>query len=591
MEKMRYSGGSFMLKGTVQENIVIPEDLTDEQEIMIEMTRDFIEKEVKPLEEQLETLDYDLTVKLLKKAAELGLLGVHIPERYAGLGLDKITATHIAEMICRTSSFSISLNTQTGIGSLPIVYFGNQEQKNKYLPDIVSAEKVGAYCLTEPSAGTDSLGSKTIAKLSEDGKYYVLNGSKMFITNGGFADIFIVYAKIDGEEFSAFIVEKEMNGFTMGPEEKKMGIRASSTRPLYFDNVHVPVGNLLGEAGKGHLIAFNILNIGRHTLAVTCLGNAKEAIEESAEYANERIQFKKPIAKFPLVGKKLAEMNILTYALETMVYRTAGLLEEMLKQIDHSSKDAAKQSAQLIAEYAIECSINKVFASEALDFVADEAIQIHGGYGYIQEYKVERIYRDSRINRLFEGTNEINRILIISTLVKKVLKGELPLLEGMQQSSEGVDYIQFNQTAGNILEKERELEEKAKDVFYWIGGRAIEKYEKSLNEQQEVLANLSDILIQIYAIDGVLNRLEKRIKDQGRESTLNTLQRTEVFVQEAYEKILSKAKEALLMMDKNEELQKQLSNLNKFSNPTPVNTTGLKRKIAERVSKEEKYTT
>lgn len=588
MEKVKYSGGSFIFEHT-ESNMVIPEEMTDEQKMMKEMAKEFIDKEVTPHEEQLETLDYDLTIRLLKKAAQLGLLGVNIPEQFGGLGLDKVTSTYITEMICRTSSFSISLNTQTGIGSLPIVYFGNEKQKRKYLPDIASATKIGAYCLTEPSAGTDALGAKTIAKLSKDGKYYILNGSKIFITNGGIADIFIVYAKIDGEHFSAFIVEKEMDGFTIGPEEKKMGIKASSTKSLYFDNVHVLVENLLGEPGKGHLIAFNILNIGRHTLAINCLGSAKVVIEESAKYANERSQFGMPIAGFPLVGKKLAEMNILTYALETMVYRTAGLMDGMLKEIDHTISGSEMHAAKLIAEYAIECSINKVFASEALDVIADEGVQIHGGYGYTKEYKVERIYRDSRINRLFEGTNEINRVLIISTFVKRMLKGELPLLEKMKQNTNNIQNIQSELRTESILKREHVLEKIAKEIFYWICGRALEKYGKSLEQQQEVLVNLSDVLIQLYVINGVRIRTEKIIDKKGEEAAIHPIQMTKVFVHEAFEKVRTAAKEALLMMEEGKTLKEQLTFLNSLSNNNPVNTTVLKREIAKRVSEEEQY--
>lgn len=580
-------GGSFLLEQIESNSIIAPEDITDEQQMMVDMTIDFVKRELIPNEEQLENLDYELTIKLLRKASEVGLLGVDIPEQYGGLNLDKVTSTYISEILGRTSSFVYSIGTQTGIGSLPIVYFGTPEQKQNYLPDAVTGSKIFAYCLTEPSSGSDALGAKSTAALTADGAHYILNGSKVFITNGGIADVFIVYAKVDGKHFSAFIVEKGMPGFTIGPEEKKMGLKASSTCPLFFDNVYVPVENLLGEVGKGHLIAFNILNLGRHKLPTNSLGAAKEALELSTVYAKSRLQFGTQIVNFPLIAKKLAEMNILIYALETMVYRTAGLFDQVLNEFNHSNEDTGMVSAFAIAEYTIECSINKVFGTEVLDFVVDEGVQIHGGYGFTKDYKIERMYRDSRITRIFEGTNEINRLIIPGTLIKKALKGELPLLKEIERFQE-MD-IETQYLFEGILDQETYLELAAKRIFLMISGIAYKKYQSSIEKEQEVMANLADILIEIYAMNGVLLRTKKMIEKDGEERTKNAIQMTQVFIHEAFDKVEAIAKEAIATMETGEGLQRQLILLGKISDRLPINVTALKRQIAERVSQEDKY--
>ncbi|MBD0383111.1 acyl-CoA dehydrogenase family protein [Paenibacillus sedimenti] len=582
-------GGSFVISDTDFHTIVTPEDFSEETRMIGETTRDFVNGEVVPNDEHLEKLDYDLTVKLMRNAGELGLLGADVPEIYGGLGLDKVSSTVISENLARASSFALSIGAHVGIGTLPIVFFGTPEQKKKYLPDLATGAKIAAYCLTEPTSGSDALGAKTTARLSEDGKHYILNGSKLYITNAGFADIFIVYAKINGTDFSTFIVEKGLPGFSLGPEEKKMGIKGSSTRPLFFEDVHVPAENLLGEIGKGHLIAFNILNIGRFKLATGCVGAAKETIELSSKYANTRQQFNTPISKFPLIGKKLAEMNIQTYVMESMVYRTSGLFDSILKDIDHTSLDAGKHSAKGISEYALECSINKVFASEVLDRIADEGVQIHGGYGFIQEYKVERIYRDSRINRIFEGTNEINRLLIPGTLVKKAMKGELPLLQKAQALQGELLSLVPGQTFEGTLAEEAHLVSMAKKIFLMVGGLAVQKYGMALEKNQEVLSNLADIMIQIFAAESGLLRTQKQIEKAGEEKAKNAVQMTTVYVHEAFDKIEAYAKEALSTMEEGDVLRTQLSILKKLTRRSSVNTVGLKRDIAARIIQGEKY--
>ncbi|MFK7691818.1 acyl-CoA dehydrogenase family protein [Paenibacillus sp. HJGM_3] len=582
-------GGSFVLAETDPLTITTPEDLTEEQRMIGETTAEFIEGAVLPHDERIEKLDYELTVKLMRQAGELGLLGVDVPEMFGGLGLDKVSSTVISEKLAKASSFALSIGAHVGIGTLPIVFFGTRSQKERYLPDLATGTKIAAYCLTEPSSGSDALGAKTTAKLTDDGAHYVLNGAKQFITNAGFADVFIVYAKIDGTQFSAFIVERTMEGVGFGPEEKKMGIKGSSTRPLILDNVHVPIENLLGEPGKGHIIAFNILNIGRFKLGAGCLGGAKEALELSVRYANQRTQFGQTLSSFPLIAQKLADMNIRTYVLESMVYRTVGLVDTILQDIDHSQDDAGTRSAKGIAEYTLECSIIKVFGTEALDYVADEGVQIHGGYGYIQEYKIERIYRDSRINRIFEGTNEINRLLIPGTLLKKALKGELPLIEHVEALQQELIAFVPQQEFESFLEKEAYLVANAKRMFLMIGGLAVQKYGTKLEQEQETLALLADSMIQIYAMESALLRTRKLISSQGEARAELAVRMTRIFVQEAFHSIAGWAENAVASMQAGDMQRIQLSILKKLARSTPENLIQLKRGVAARVIPAEAY--
>ncbi|GGE03290.1 acyl-CoA dehydrogenase [Marinithermofilum abyssi] len=587
-EKTITKGGSFLIEDHSPEEIFTPEEINEEQKMIAKTTEDFVKDKVWPVLGEIEQHNFDHSVRLLKEAGELGLLGADVPENYGGLGLDKISSTLITEKISLGRSFALSHGAHVGIGTLPIVFFGTDEQKKKYLPALATGEKFAAYALTEPGSGSDALGAKTVAKLSADGKYYLLTGGKQWITNSAFADVFVVYAKVDGDKFTAFIVEREFPGVSTGPEEKKMGIKGSSTRTLILEEARVPVENVLGEIGKGHLIAFNILNIGRYKLGAGCMGSAKRAIEISAKYANERTQFKTPIAKFPLIQEKLATMAAKTYALESAIYRTAGLFEKGLAHLDNAE---GAEAAKAIAEYALECSITKVFGSEVLDYVVDEGVQIHGGYGFMQEYEIENMYRDSRINRIFEGTNEINRLLIPATLMRKVMKGELPVMEkaaGLQE--ELLMYMPtLPEEAPAPLEEEAKLIDNAKKIFLMTAGLAVEKYQMELEKQQEILRDVADIAIEIFAMESALLRAKKSLEKDGLEKAQAKIDLTTAYVYEAFPRIEQKAKHTLSAMEEGDTLRTQLSILKKLTRFEPINEVKLKRTIAKRVLGEEKY--
>jgi len=574
------------------EAIVTPEDFTEEQRMIESAARAFLAGEIRPRDAEIESLNYELTVELMRSAGELGLLGADVPEAYGGLGLDKVSTTLLAETLAEASSFALSVGAHVGIGTLPIVFFGTPEQKQRYLPDLATGQRIAAYCLTEPASGSDALGAKTTARLSPDGKHYVLSGSKIYITNAGFADVFIVYAKVDGEHFTAFIVERDSKGFSIGPEEHKMGIKGSSTCPLYFDETKVPAENVLGQVGKGHLIAFNILNIGRFKLAAACVGSAKETIALASKYGNTRKQFGRAISSFPLIGAKLADMNIVTYVMESMVYRTAGWIDDMLRDVEVEAGSADSSAAKAISEYALECSILKVFATEALSFVADEGVQIHGGYGYIREYKIERIYRDCRINRIFEGTNEINRLLIPGTLMKKALKGELPLLRKARALQAELLQPLPLPSFDEQLSKETFRIQQSKKIFLAVGGLAVQKYGLALEQQQEVLALLADMMIQIFAMESANLRTRKMLMNASSASqakTQNAVEMTAIFVQEAMERVERYAKTALAAIEEGDSLQTQLSILKKLTRSPLVDTVALKRSVAARIIRSEQY--
>lgn len=582
-------GGSFLIDDLTPEQLYTPEDFTEEQKMMAKTTEDYVNKDVRPHADELLQQDWDLTKKLLKKAGDLGLLGADVPEAYGGLGLDKISSGLITEKFSDAGSFSLSYGAHVGIGTLPIVFFGNEEQKQKYLPDLATGKRFAAYALTEPGSGSDALGAKTTAKLNDEGTHYILNGEKQWITNSGFADVFVVYAKIDGEHFTAFIVERDYPGVSTGQEEKKMGIKMSSTRTLILEDVAVPKENLLGEPGKGHKIAFNILNIGRYKLAVGCVGGTKHGVELAAKYANERQQFKQPISKFPLIQEKLANMAAKTYATESSIYRTIGLFEDEFNRLSEEDQKDGKKIANAIAEYAIECSLNKVFGSEALDYVVDEAVQIHGGYGFMAEYEVEMMYRDSRINRIFEGTNEINRLIVPGTLMKKAMKGELPLLQKAQGLQEELMMFMPEEPGEEPLEQEKYLLQNAKKILLMAAGLGVQKYGEKLEDEQELLANVADIINEIYAMESIIVRTDKAMAKNGADKNKQKLLMTQVYSQEAFNRIDALAKESLVAVEEGDDLRMMLSTLKKLTRYTPINIIAKKREIAETVLKEESY--
>ncbi|RNB85900.1 acyl-CoA dehydrogenase [Brevibacillus fluminis] len=581
-------GGSFLLDSGTYDDVFTPEEFTEEHRMFAKTTEDFIVNEVVPHLEQIEHHQFDITVRLLKEAGELGLLGVDVPEKYDGLNLDKLSSALITEKFARGRGFAISFGAHVGIGSLPIVYFGNEDQRSRYLPDLATGRRLAAYCLTEPGSGSDALGAKTTAKLSADGRHYVLNGEKQWITNAGFADVFVVYAKIDGEHFTAFIVERDFPGVSFGAEEKKMGIKGSSTRTVILQDVPVPVENLLGEPGKGHHIAFNILNIGRYKLAVGAVGSAKRALELATTYAKGRKQFKTPISNFSLIQNKLANMAIKVYAAESSVYRTVGMFETALSALGEKVEDG-KETLKAIADYAIECSINKVFCSEVLDYCVDEGVQIHGGYGFMSEYEIEGLYRDSRINRIFEGTNEINRLLIPDMLVKKAMKGELPLMKAAMGLQEELMSYYPSEIEDAPLALEKHLIDMTKKIILMVAGSAMMKYQQALSNEQELLALSADMLSELYAMDSVVKRTEKAIAQNGVTAAQAKLDLTVAFVSDSFDKVEAMAKEALAAMEEGDNLRMRLGILKKLTRRNPVNTIQLKRQIAARVIEADGY--
>ncbi|MEE8128417.1 MAG: acyl-CoA dehydrogenase family protein [Nitrospinaceae bacterium] len=574
-------GGGFLLKEMDPQDVLTPEDFNDEIKMIKQTTDEYVDNEIQPMLERLEKLEPGLNQTLLRKAGELGLIAVEIPEKYGGSDLSKLAATVVAERVSGSGGFSTTIGSHMTIGTLPIVYFGTEDQKARYLPKLATAELIGAYGLTEPGSGSDALGAKTMAKLTADGKHYILNGSKIFISNGGFADIFIIFAKVDGErkKFSAFIVERSYQGFSSGAEEKKMGIKASSTTPLTLENVKVPVENLLGNVGDGAKIAFNILNIGRFKLGAGCVGGAKKGLEKAAKYAQEREQFGVPISSFGMIQGKLAEMALRTFAVESAVYRAIGYIDD---RIDNRKGDYDYE-LEAIEEFALECSMSKVLGSELVDFVADETVQVHGGYGYTQDYGVERLYRDSRINRIFEGTNEINRMLIPGRLLKNAMNGSLPLFETIERVTKEIAAGKFD-TKGDqsLLAAEKQAIANLKKCTLLILGAAAQKYEKTLKNEQELLGCLADMMMAIYASESAcLRALKSQNKDM--------VTAAQIYVNDAVEQGAIWARTALSRFKNGEDLDRGLGMVRKLTQHPPIDTVGLRRELAQAVLKENGY--
>jgi alkylation response protein AidB-like acyl-CoA dehydrogenase len=585
--KLALKGGGFLLEEADPKDTFTPEDFTEEQVMIAQTTEEFVQNEIMPAKDRMEAQEPGLTPAMLRKASELGLCGVEVPEKYSGLGLDKTSAMLVMEKMSRYGSWAVSFGGHTGIGTLPIVYFGTEEQKKKYLPRLVSGELLSAYALTEPWSGSDALAARSSAILSSDGKEYVLNGTKMWITNAGFADVFITFAKIDGDKFSCFIIEKDFPGVSTGAEEKKMGIKGSSTRVLILEDARVPAENLLGEVGKGHQIAFNILNIGRFKLGAACVGGSKYCIEDAAKYANERHQFGRSIGTFGAIKHKLGEMAIRTFVAESMVYRTAGLLDGALAKVNLENP---KEALKAMEEYAVECAIIKVMGSESLDYVVDEGVQIFGGYGYSQDYPVERAYRDSRINRIFEGTNEINRLLIMGMLLKRAMKGQLPLMSAAQKlQDELLSLPTMEEESDSLFAREEKIVRNIKKIALLASGIAVQKYLTALENQQEILTYISNIVMEAWAAESALLRTKKIVDSRGEEKARPFILMTKTYANDAINRVESQAKEVLAAVSDGDSLRTNLAALRRFLKFTPINTIENRQQLADMVLAADRY--
>ncbi|MDU0370879.1 acyl-CoA dehydrogenase family protein [Hymenobacter endophyticus] len=585
-------GGEFIIKETDAQDVFTPADFSEEQNMMHQTALDFVEKEVQPLLERLDNHEEGLMRGLMEKAGQLGLFGVSIPEQYGGLDMDFPTSLRVTEGVGGGHSFPVAFAAHTGIAMLPILYFGNDEQKAKYLPGLTNGELMGAYCLTEPGSGSDALGAKTKAMPTEDGEHYVLNGQKMWITNGGFADVFIVFAQVDGDKFTGFIVEKNTPGLSLGNEEHKMGIKGSSTRQVFLSDVKVPKSAVLGEIGKGHLIAFNILNIGRIKLAAACLGATKMAATLSVKYANERVQFKLPISKFGAIKYKLAQQAVRIYAVESAIYR-AGMdifrMEQELLSKGQSHNEALLGAAR---EFAVECAILKVEGSEVLDYVVDEGVQIYGGYGFSADYPMDRAYRDSRINRIFEGTNEINRMLAVDMILKKAMKGELDLMgpaQAVQQELMAIPDFNLEEETG-LFAAEKKTIAKLKKAILMVAGTAVQKYMNSLAKEQEVLMNIADMAIKVYTAESTLLRVEKEATAKGEEAVSTQIDIARVYLYDTVDQVNKFGKDAIGTMTEGDEQRLLAMGLKRFTKSDLYNAKEARRRIADHLIAANEYT-
>jgi len=573
-------GGSFLIEETAGEDVFTPEDFSEEQTMIRDMTEQFVEDEVLPQVEKIEHQEWDVTVSLLRRCGELGLLGIEVPQKYGGENLDKVSSMIVAEKLARVASFAVSYGGHSGIGTLPIVYFGKEEHKRKYLPLLCKAEKISAYALSEAGSGSDALAAKTNAVRSVDGSHWIVNGEKMWITNAAFADMFVTFSQVDGDQFSCFIIEKEYPGVSTGAEERKMGLKGSSTRTLVLDNAKIPIDNVVGEIGKGHRVAFNILNIGRAKLGAGAVGGAKTALNDAIQYAKQRIAFGKPIASFGAIKHKLAEMATKIWVAEGMVYRTAGLMDRSLEAVD---VDNAAQVLKAIEEYAIECSILKVFCSEVLDFSVDEAVQVYGGYGYSAEYPVERYYRDSRVNRIFEGTNEINRLLIPGMLLKRAATGQLPLHESARRVVDEVMSASVPSEPSGAFGAESAAVAQAKKALLFTAGSAVQKFADAIRNEQEVLMHLSNMVMETYAMDTALQRLLKNNLVDPHADVVRA------FTNDAMTRIDFAARQVLAAVAGGDALRTQLAALRRLLRWMPINTIGARQRIADFLIESNRY--
>lgn len=583
-------GGEWLIKESNAFDTFTPEDFTEEQLMVRDMCLQFLQTEVLPIAGTIDKMEPGLMPGLMEKAGEQGLLGASIPEELGGLGKDFITSTLVNEGLGGGYSFSVAVAAHTGIGTLPILYFGTEEQKQKYIPKLATGEWKGAYGLTEPNSGSDALGAKTTAKLSDNGKHYILNGQKCWITNGGFADVYTVFAKIDGDKFSAFIVERGTEGFTQGPEEHKMGIKGSSTVQLYFQDCKVPVENLLGEIGRGHIIAFNILNIGRLKLCAAALGGSKMALTTTVQYAKTREQFKTPIASFGAIKHKLAQMAIDLYAGESALYRTSKWIDDKEVELQQAGKPFAEALLGAAEEYAIECAILKVQGSEVLDFVADEGVQIHGGNGFSDEYEISRVYRDSRINRIYEGTNEINRLLAVDMVLKRAMKGKLDLMgPAMAVQKELMSIPEFGSGDDAPFAEERKLIANMKKAILMTAGAAVQKLMMALSNEQEILMNIADMAIETFVAESALLRVMKLADKQGEAAAALQIDLVRCYINDAVDKVNKAGKEAINSFASGDEQRMMLLGIKRFTKAQPFNAKDARRRIADAMIAADKY--
>ena len=583
-------GGEWLIKESAAGDTFIPEDFSEEQQMVKDMCLSFLDTEVLPILDRIDKLEPGLMPSLVAKAGEQGLLGASIPEQYGGLGKDFITSNLVSEALGGGHSFSVAVSAHAGIGTLPILYFGTEAQKQKYIPKLATGEWKGAYGLTEPGSGSDALGAKTTAKLSADGKYYILNGQKIWITNGGFADVYTVFAKVDGDKFTAFIVERGFPGFTQGPEEHKMGIKGSSTVQLYFEDCKVPVENVLGEIGRGHIIAFNILNIGRLKLCAAALGGAKRAATTSIQYATTREQFKTPIANFGAIKQKLAEMAVQLWVCESALYRVARWIDDKEKSELEAGKPFNEALLGAAEEYAIECAMLKVLGSEVLDFVVDEGVQVHGGIGFSDEVVISKAYRDSRINRIYEGTNEINRLLTVDMVLKRAMKGRLDLMgPAMNVQKELMSIPDFGSGDEESFAKEKKLIANFKKAILMTAGAAVQKLMMKIEHEQEILMHIADMAIYTFAAESALLRVMKLVESRGEAATAFELDIIRTYLYDAADKINKHGKDAINAFAEGDEQRMMLLGLKRFTKAEPFNSKEARRRIADKLISLNKY--